>query len=116
VAKRSGLAAPERNIDPRPASLLNHYPAGTLSVQRRTGGRDRRVTQQLGCHLDRHTAVQQLGRPGVPKSICGPNMIPVCSRSRQILPLMPSMSPLEMPRSIALMTPLEIDRDLWVMS
>jgi hypothetical protein len=67
--QRSGLAAPERNIDARPASLLNHYPAGTLSVQRRTGGRDRRVTQQLGCHLDRHTAAQQLGRPGVPKSM-----------------------------------------------
>jgi hypothetical protein len=50
------------------------------------------------------------------RKVCGPNMIPVCSRSRQILPLMPSMSPLEMPRSIALMTPLEIDRDLWVMS
>jgi hypothetical protein len=27
------------------------------------------VTQQLGCHLDRHTAAQQLGRPGVPRSM-----------------------------------------------
>jgi hypothetical protein len=43
-------------------------------------------------------------------------MIPVRSRSRRILPLMPSMSALEMPRSIALMTPLEVNRDLWVMS
>jgi hypothetical protein len=41
-----------------------------------------------------------------------PNMIPVRFRSRQILPLMPSMSAWEMPFSIALKTPLEIDGDL----
>jgi hypothetical protein len=115
VAKRSGLAAPERNVDARPASLLNHYPAGTLSVQRRTGGRDRRVTQQLGCHLDRHTAAQQLGRPGVPKS-----MWPEHDSGSFSQPADPAVDAFDecvgdAPFDRA-MTPLEIDRDLWVMS